>query len=284
MNLISNLLSFAAYLVALSIVSASAAGNLRNDRALSTINGNNNATNNGTGPIDLGSAANFVVLAGSTVTSTGVLGTELYGDLGVFPGSAVTGFPPAILHGTLQAANPVAGTAQGDLTTAYNNAAGRAFTATLSNTDLGGTTLFPGVYKFDAAAAMNGMLTLDALGDPNAVWIFQIGSSLLITGTSSMVFKGGVGNPDYVYWQVGSSATLDGGVSVIGTIMADQSITLKTGATVKGRLLARIAAVALDFNTVKICCTKYHNTGRKVSSYTFFAMLKKFFKAFLSFF
>eukprot|EP01032_Pedospumella_encystans_P012300 gene12300-14239_t len=131
------------------------------------------------GPLDLGKAGAYAVLAGSTVTSTGTVGTILTGDVGVFPGSAITGFPPAIINGAI-ATYGAAGDAQGDLTAAYNTLAGKALTATLSNQDLGGMTLIPGVYKFDETASMNGMLTLDAQGNPNAIWTFQIGSSLLI--------------------------------------------------------------------------------------------------------
>jgi len=201
-------------------------------------------------PLDLGLAEPYAILAGTTVTSTGVVGTVVTGNIGIFPGSAITGFPPAVLNGAIDAANGASGGAQGDLTTAYNVLASKAFNTTLSNQDLGGMTLFPGVYKFDAAAAMNGMLTLDARGDPTAVWTFQIGSSLLIAEGSSIIFKNSIGNPDYVYWQVGSSATLAIGVPMIGNILALTAITVNNGATVKGRCLARNAAVTLDKSVI----------------------------------
>eukprot|EP01032_Pedospumella_encystans_P015206 gene15206-17412_t len=121
-------------------------------------------------PIDLGLAEPYAILAGTTVTSTGVVGTVVTGNIGIFPGSAITGFPPAVLNGAVDAANGASGNAQGSLTTAYNQLAGMAFNTTLSNQDLGGMTLPPGVYKFDAMANMNGILTLDARGDPAAVW------------------------------------------------------------------------------------------------------------------
>ncbi len=200
--------------------------------------------------LDLGLAEPYAILAGTTVTSTGVVGTVVTGNIGIFPGSAITGFPPAVLNGAIDAANGASGGAQGDLTTAYNMLASKAFNTTLSNQDLGGMTLFPGVYKFDAAAAMNGMLTLDARGDPTAVWTFQIGSSLLIAEGSSIIFKNSIGNPDYVYWQVGSSATLAIGVPMIGNILALTAITVNNGATVKGRCLARNAAVTLDKSVI----------------------------------
>ena len=171
-----------------------------------------------TSPIDLGDAATYAILAGSTITSTSAIGTVVSGNMGVFPGTSILGFPPAILNGAMNAANPAALNAQASLTVAYNTAAGKAANVTLSNTDLGGLTLLPGVYKFDAAAAMNGMLTLDAAGNPNAVWVFQIGSAFLAALGSSVVFKNSIGNPEYVYWQVGSSATLNTGASLQGTV------------------------------------------------------------------
>lgn len=204
----------------------------------------------GVSTIDLGAAEDYTILAGTTVTSTGNIGTVINGDMGVFPGSEVTGFPPAKLNGDLDAANGAAGLAQGALTTAYNNAAGTPATATLSNTDLGGLTLLPGVYKFDAAAALNGVLTLDCGLDPNAVWIFQIGSSLLVAQNSAVIFKSIFGSPKNVFWQVGSSATLSIGSSLQGNVLALKSIWLSYGAKVTGRLLARNAAVTLDYNTV----------------------------------
>ena len=201
-------------------------------------------------PLDLGLAEPYAILAGTTVTSTGVVGTVVTGNIGIFPGSAITGFPPAVLNGAVDSANGASGNAQGDLTTAYNFLANKASNTTLSNQDLGGMTLFPGVYKFDAAAAMNGMLTLDARGDPTAIWTFQIGSSLLIAEGSSIIFKNSIGNPDYVYWQVGSSATLAIGVPMIGNILALTAITVNNGATVEGRCLARNAAVTLDKSVI----------------------------------
>ena len=205
----------------------------------------------GDGPLDLGKAGAYAVLAGSTVTSTGTVGTIITGDVGVFPGSAITGFPPAIINGAI-ATYGAAGDAQGDLTAAYNTLAGKALTATLSNQDLGGMTLIPGVYKFDETASMNGILTLDAQGNPNAIWTFQIGSSLMIAQASSIIFRNSIGNPDYVYWQVGTTATLATGVPMIGNILALNAIILNDGVTVSGRCLARNAEVTLDRTVVTI--------------------------------
>ncbi|KAJ1442951.1 hypothetical protein B484DRAFT_426673 [Ochromonadaceae sp. CCMP2298] len=190
-------------------------------------------------PIDLGAATSYAVLAATTVTSTGVVGTVVDGNLGVYPGSAVEGFPPAKVNGAIDTANGASGAAQGSLTSAYNTLAGLAADADLTSSDLGGS-----------AAAMNGMLTLDALGDANSTWVFQISSSLLIALGSSIIFKDTVGNPDYVYFQVASSITTEKNVAMQGNFLAFQSISMGNGATVTGRLLAMRAAVTLDLNTV----------------------------------
>ena len=195
----------------------------------------------------LGSAQSFAVLGGSTVTNAGL--TTVTGDLGVSPGTAVTGFPPGILTGTLHAGDPVAFQAQGDLTIAYNACAGAAVTTTLTGQDLGGQTLTPGVYFFAASAPMNGVLTLDAQGNPNAVFIFQIGSTLLpaINASVSVINGAQAGN---VFWQVGSSATLAAGVVFRGNILALASITLSQGTQLYGRALARTGAVSMDTSSV----------------------------------
>ena len=207
----------------------------------------------GDSALDFGAAQSYSILAASTITSTGAMGTVVTGNIGVSPGTAITGFPPAVLMGgDMSQGNVAAMHAQISVLNAYFTAARKAPTESLTGTDLGGLTLLPGVYKFDSSAAMNGMLTLDAGGDPNAVWTFQVGSSLLIAEGSSVVFKGGVGNPDLLYWQVGSSATLNTGVAMQGNILAYASITMNTGATHTGRLFAMNAAVTLDSNVIKI--------------------------------
>lgn len=201
---------------------------------------------------NLGTAADFAVLAGSTVTNTGA--TTLYGSLGVSPGSAVTGFPPAIVvaPGGTFIADAVAVQAQIDLATAYNAAASRPTTADLTGQNLGGLTLTPGVYNFASAAQLNGTLTLNSLGNPNAVFIFNIGSTLT-TGSSSSINVIGGGLGSNVYWRVGSSATLGTTTSFIGDILALTSITLDTGADITcGSALARNGAVTLDTNTIAI--------------------------------
>ena len=206
--------------------------------------------------VALGSAAGFAVLAGATVTSTG--NTEVTGDVGVWAGSSVTGFAgivpggPGIVHGTINAGNSAAQIAQGDLTTAYNDAAGRTLAPVdVANADLGGRTLFPGLYKSSGTLALTGNVTLDAQGDQNAVFIFQIASALN-TATGSQVILSGNARAANVYWQVGSSAVLATTTAFKGTIMADQSISLATGATLEGRALARIGAVTLDANVITI--------------------------------
>lgn len=203
----------------------------------------------------LGSACGFGILAGSTVTNVTGTATSVSGDVGVWPGSAITGFgPPASITGTLHAGDAVAQTAQGDLTTAYNNAAGAAGGAVLAP-DIGGVTLPPGVYKTTSAQpslGITGNLTLDGKGDPNAVWIFQIVSTLTTATGNSQVILIGSAQSKNVIWQVGSSATLGTNTVFTGTIMAQSSITLTTGARLNGRALARTGAVTLDTNTVVV--------------------------------
>ena len=208
----------------------------------------------------LGAAASFAVLGASTVTNTGP--TVLNGDLGISPGNAssVTGFPPGSFTGTLHAADALAGQAQIDATAAYNNLAGQVCDfGPFGPTDLAGQTLVPGVYCFSSSVqiSVGGILTLNALGDPNAVWVFKAGSTLTTLPGASVVYINSGGLPlCNVYWQVGSSATLGTTTTFVGTIIAAHDITLTTGATVLGNVLARgvaaDGAVTLDTNTVTI--------------------------------
>lgn len=201
------------------------------------------------GSPSLGTAEGFAVLAGSTVTNTGP--TLVTGDLGVWPGTAVTGFPPGIVNGTIYAGDAVAQQAQSDVTTAYNDLAGRACDVDLTGTDLGGLTLTQGVYCFSDSAELTGQLTLDAEGSANALFIFQIDSTLTTASNSSVLMING-GNECNVFWQVGSSATLGTSTAFVGNILALESTTLNTDADVLGRTLAQNGAVTMDENTISI--------------------------------
>ena len=197
-------------------------------------------------PVNLGTAASFAVLAGTTVTNTGP--STINGNLGVDPGSAVTGFPPGTVNGTQHDADAVALQAQSDLTTAYNDAASRTPAAS-APADLSGETLAPGVYKNATSLGLTGTVTLNAEGNPAAVFIFQAGSTL-ITGSGSHVALTGGAQACNVFWQVGSSATLGTNSTFVGNILALQSISVTTGASIDGRALARNGAVTLDDNTI----------------------------------
>jgi type VI secretion system secreted protein VgrG len=200
----------------------------------------------------LAQLSSFAVLGGSAVTNTNTP-TIVNGNLGVSPGSAVTGFPPGIVTGgTIHAADAVAAQAQSDLTTTYVNLANEACNTDLTGQDLGGKTLTPGVYCFSTSAQLTGALTLDAQGNPNAVFIFKIGSTLTTASASSVLLING-GSACDVFWQVGSSATLGTGTALLGSIVALTSITLNTGASVSGRVLARNGAVTLDDSHVAVC-------------------------------
>jgi uncharacterized repeat protein (TIGR01451 family) len=200
-----------------------------------------------TAPVPLGTAADFAVLAGSTITNTGP--TTINGDLGLSPGTSVTGFPPGQVNGTIHAADSVALQAQTDLTTAYNNAAARPVSATIP-VELGGTTQTPGVY--DSAAGtfgITGTLTLDAQGDPNAVFIFEAASTLITASASNILLINGAQAAN-VFWVVGSSATLGANSTFQGNILALTSITVTTGTAINGRALARNGAVTLDSSAI----------------------------------
>jgi hypothetical protein len=194
----------------------------------------------------------FGVLGGSTVTNSG--STVVSGNLGVSPGTAITGFAgippggPGTVTLTIHSADGVALQAQNELTTAYDAAAGAASTANKSG-DLGGQTLFPGVYTSTSSLGITGTVTLDAQGNQNAQFIFQIASALT-TATSSNVLLINSAQPANVFWQIGSSATLGTTSQFSGNILALQSISLGTGASLQGRSLARNGAVTLLGNTI----------------------------------
>lgn len=204
----------------------------------------------GQAPVNLRSAGSFAVLAGETITCAG--NGTINGDVGLSPGSSITGIPPVTVNGTLHVADSIAVQAKADLATAYNDAIGRTG-ATLHIGELGGAIpLPPGLYKSSPEASFAvtaGNLTLDAQGNPNAVWIFQMGEELIVGAGRQVILAGGA-QACNIFWQVGSSATLFPNSVFKGNILASASITVDDGVIMDGNALAMTAAVTYNGNTI----------------------------------
>jgi hypothetical protein len=214
-------------------------------------------------PVGLGAATSYAVLAGAGITNTGA--TTINGDVGTFPTPSETGFGTVTLNGADNAGNAVTQQAKTDLVTGYNTAAG-ALPENAVPTELGGRTLTPGVYT-SGTLGITGTLTLNTLGDPRAVFIFKASSTLITASASRIIVLNGA-QACNVFWQVGSSATLGTGSSLIGTVMALQAITANTGATIQGRLLARNASVTLQNNTItrNVCAATTPTTAPRAAT------------------
>lgn len=195
--------------------------------------------------VNLLTAESFAILAGSTITNTGT--TMIRGDLGLHPGTAFDGSETATVNGEIHLTDAVALQAKTDLLAAYNDAAGR--NANTIDSELGGSTLTPGVYKSATSFQVTGILILDGQNDPNAVFILQASSTLTTASNSKIELINGA-HADNIFWQVGSSATLGTYSEFSGNILAQESITATTGATIQGKLLALDGAVTLDSNTI----------------------------------
>ena len=198
-------------------------------------------------PVPLGAANPFAILAGTAVSNAGT--TVVNGDLGVSPGSSVSGFPPGVANGTIHAGDASAAQAQLDLAAAFANASGQPASATVP-AELGGTTLPPGVYESDTGAFdIAGTLTLDGQGDGNAIFIFKTATTLdAVAGSRINLIKSA--QSCNVFWQVGDSATIGAGSVFRGSVLALTDIASDSGATVDGRLLARNGAVTLDTDSI----------------------------------
>lgn len=216
--------------------------------------------------VGLGTAGNFAVLAGETITNTGP--TTITGDVGLHPGSSVTGFDSVTLNGAPHITDADAEQAKVDLVTAYDQAAGSGPATTVA-TQLGGQTLTAGTYDSTSGTfEITGTLTLDAEGNPDAVFVFQMATTL-VTATDSVVDVINSGSACNVFWQVGSSATLGTRTDFSGNILALSSISLLTGASIEGRALARNGAVTMDTNTItQAACTHQITTTTTTTTTT----------------
>jgi hypothetical protein len=201
-------------------------------------------------PVNLGLASGFAALAGSGITVAGA--TTVNGDIGTYPTATITGSENLTVNGLNHAGDSVAQNAKSALLAAYNDAGGRAYDLILAGgSDLVGMTLNSGVYRSDSSLALSGTLTFDAKGDPNAVFIVQTGSTLITSSGRQVILLNGAQAANII-WQIGSSATLATDSYFVGNILAHDSITLSTGATVDGRVLALNGAVTFDGNGVTV--------------------------------
>jgi hypothetical protein len=230
---------------------SSSSSSLSTSSVSSGISSSSSSSHASQSSVGLGATSTFAVLAGSTVTNTGL--TTVTGDLGVSPGSAVTGFGPGVVSGgAIHAGDTAAAQAEAALTVAYNDLAGRTTAPVTVAGNQGGSTLSPGLYKSTGSLEISsGDLTLDAKGDANAVFIFQIASTLTVTTGRHVVLAGGA-KASNIFWQVGTSATIEANAIFKGSVLADQSISVKTAANIEGRLLARIGGVTLQGNTIVV--------------------------------
>ena len=198
--------------------------------------------------LDLRSATPFAILAGSTVTNT--RHTKVFGNVGLSPGISITGFPPGVIHGRVYIHDRVARRAQLDLTSAYNDAMGRTHNRITLSGNIGGQTLYPGLYYSTSSLAISsGDLTLDARGHSGAVFLFQIGSTFTMTTGLRVVLTNGASARN-VFWAVGSSATFGTSCSFYGNLLVQKSISMATGTVMIGRALSRVGAVTLQKNTI----------------------------------
>ncbi len=227
----------------LSIVDSSDYGGSGTNDAIKILNIASDPAADG---LELGAASNFAILASTSIANSN--NTTIDGDLGISAGTTVTGFPPGTVSGEQEIATSRAAQAQTDLTAAIADLAARDVTENHSGDDLGTLTLTPGVYKYDTSADLTGTLTLDADGDSDGVWVFQIGTTL-DTDVSSIVDLINGAQASHVYWQVGTVATLGDDCDFKGSILAGDDIVLGSGATVEGRLLSK-ADITLDGNDI----------------------------------
>lgn len=198
--------------------------------------------------VSLGKAGNFVVLSGQTITNTG--STVINGNVGLYPGSSITGFPPGVVNGVVHKADAVAGEAKDALNAAYTDASGRSGAPVPLSGDLGGMTLKPGLYVSATSMGLtSGDLTLDAGGNQDAIWVFKMGTTFIAMVNRKVLLVGNA-KADNVFWSVGSSATIGVNSTMVGNFLTHTSITVQTGATMLGRFLTQVGSVTFDSNTV----------------------------------